>query len=228
MVPSENHSQHTWKPGEQQHQNKYHSFKDTKVKLCHSKIVPPSKISLSYSQCFIVSRVHPFVRVMFPTNPVSQLSLAGRIKFFYSNLTKLTQDLKILNIVQGFETLFLENPVQGKSPNPPVLNQEQSKLVKEELKEIMLKGAIQSVSPCKNQYLNNFLLVSKRGGGNRPVINLKHLNNFIPYQHFKMEGLNLFQKHTPEGRLHVQAGTKRRVLSCFSKKELVKYVRFQW
>ena len=198
------------------------------VKLCHSKIVPPSKISLSYPQCFIVSRVHPFVRVMFPTNPVSQLSLAGKIKFFYSNLAKLTQDLNILNIAQGFETLFLENPVQGKSPNPPVLNQEQSKLVKEELKEIMLKGAIQSVSPCKNQYLKNFLLVSKRGGGNRPVINLKHLNNFIPYQHFKMEGLNLLQKHTPEGRLHVQAGTKRRVLSCFSKKELVKYVRFQW
>ena len=98
MVPSKNHSQHTWKPGQQQHQNKYHSFKDTEVKLCHSKIVPPSKISLSYPQCFIVSRVHSFVRAMFPTNPVSQLSLAGRIKFFYSNLTKLTQDLNILNI----------------------------------------------------------------------------------------------------------------------------------
>ena len=96
-------------------------------------------------------------------------------------------------IVQRFETPFLENPVQGKLPNPPVLNQGQSKLVKEELKEIMLKGAIQSVSPGKNQYLNNFLLVSKKGGGNRPVINLKHLKKFIPYQHFKIEGLNLLQ-----------------------------------
>ena len=218
MVPSENHSQHTWKPGQQQHQNKYHSFKDTEVKLCHSKIVPPSKISLSYPQCFIVSRVHPFVRVMFPTNPVSQLSLAGRIKFFYSNLTKLTQDLKILNIVQGFETLFLENPVQGKSPNPPVLNQEQSKLVKEELKEIMLKGAIQSVSPCKNQNLNNFLLVSKRGGGNRPVINLKHLNNFIPYQHFKMEGLNLLQNILQKGDYMSKLELKDAYLLVFLKK----------
>ena len=31
----------------------------------------------------------------------------------------------------------------------------------------------------------------KKGCGNRPVINLKHLKNFIPYQHFKMERLNL-------------------------------------
>ena len=31
--------------------------------------------------------------------------------------------------------------------------------------------------------------ISKKGGGNRPVINLKDLNWFIPYRHFKMEGL---------------------------------------
>ena len=157
-----------------------HTFKDTKVKLIHSKVVRPNKISLSYSQCFNVNRVHPFVRALFPTNPIPEVTLAGRLKFFYSNLAKLTQDLNILNIVQRFEIPFLENPVQGKSPNPPVLNQEQSKLVKEELKEMLLKGAIQSVSPCKNQHLSNIFLVSKRDGGNRPIINLKHWNNFIP------------------------------------------------
>ena len=31
------------------------------------------------------------------------------------------------------------------------------------------------------------------GRGNRPVINLNHLNQFIPNQHFKMEGL-LYQR----------------------------------
>ena len=50
MVPSNNHSQHTWKPGQQQHQiNISHSFKDTEVKLYHSKIAPPNKMSLSYN-----------------------------------------------------------------------------------------------------------------------------------------------------------------------------------
>ena len=82
---------------------------------------------------------------------------------------------------------------------------------------MLLKRAIQSASPCKNQYLSNLFLVSKRDGGNRPVINLKHLNNFIPYQHFKKEGLNLLQNMLQK-RLHVPAGSKRRLLLCSSKK----------
>ena len=36
----------------------------------------------------------------------------------------------------------------------------------------------------------NLFLVEKKDGGNQPAINLKHLNQFIPYQCFKMEGLH--------------------------------------
>ena len=141
-----------------------HSFKDTEVKLCHSKVAPPSKISLSYPQCFNVSRVYPLLRALFSKNPIPEVPQAGGIKLFYSNWAKLTQDPNILNIVQGFEIPFLKNPVQEKSLNPPVLNQEQSKLVKEELREMLLKGAIELVSPCKNQYLSNLFLVLKKNG----------------------------------------------------------------
>ena len=176
-----------------------HSFKDTKAKLCHLKVVPPNKTFLSYPQYFNVSRMEPLIMAMFPTNPIPEVPLSRRLKFFYLNWAKLTEDPNILNIGQGFEITFLENPVQGKSPNPLILNQEQSNLVKRELKEMLLKGAIQPVSPCKYQYLSNVFLVSKRFGGNRLVINLKHLNNFIPYQHFKMEGLNLLQNRLQKG-----------------------------
>ena len=163
------------------------SFKDAEVTLCHSKVVPRNKIYLSYPKCLNVSqsRVYPLLRALFPANPIPEVFLTGRLKFFYSNWSKLTQYLNILNIVQGFGIPFLENPVRVKSPNPAVLNQEQFKLVKEKLKEMLLKGAIQPVSPC-----NNLFLALKSYGSNRPVINLKRLKNFIPYQHFKMEGLN--------------------------------------
>ena len=77
MLLSKNHSKHTWKPSQQQHQKKdiCHILKDTEVKLCHSKIVP-NKVSLSYHQCFNVSRVHSLVKAMFPTNPVPEVPLA--------------------------------------------------------------------------------------------------------------------------------------------------------
>ena len=105
-----------------------HSLKDTEVKLCHSKAVPPNKIFLSYLQCFNINRVHPLVRALFPKNPIPEVPLVWRLKFFYSNCAKLTRDPNILNIVKGFEVPFLKNPVQVKSPNPPILNQEQSSL----------------------------------------------------------------------------------------------------
>ena len=51
------------------------------------------------------------------------------------------------------------------------------------------KGAIRKVQPSKGEFVSNLFLVKKKDGGQRPVINLKQLNAYIPYCHFKMEGL---------------------------------------
>ena len=67
----------------------------------------------------------------------------------------------------------------------------------------------------------------KEGGGNRPVINLKHLNNFIPYQLFKMKGLNLLQNMLQKGDM-CKLDLKDAYFCVPLKKESRKYVRFQW
>ena len=92
-----------------------------------------NNISLRYLQGFKMEIVHPLVKALYsvPVGP-----LAGRLSLFYSNWKKLTQDPNILNIIQGFETPFLEKPYQTKLPNLQVLNHEQSKLVREEVKEM--------------------------------------------------------------------------------------------
>ena len=41
-----------------------------------------------------------------------------------------------------------------------------------------------------DQFLRNIQLLKKKEGGNSPCINLKALNKFIPYKHFKMESLH--------------------------------------
>ena len=53
------------------------------------------------------------------------------------------------------------------------------------------KGAMREELHCKEHFVSHLFLVSKKGGGQPTVINLKGLNTFIPYKHFKMEGLHL-------------------------------------
>ena len=64
---------------------------------------------------------------------------------------------------------------------------------------MLKKGAIQQTEHQVGESLSNIFLVGKRDGGNQPVVNLRYLNQFIPYQHFKMEGLLCLRKLLQEG-----------------------------
>ena len=52
------------------------------------------------------------------------------------------------------------------------------------------KGAISKISHQEREFFSQIFLVGKKDYGNRAVINLKSLNKFVPYQHFKMNGLH--------------------------------------
>jgi len=69
------------------------------------------------------------------------------------------------------------------------LSTEQLQLIREEVAEMVQKGAVEQIHPSKGFYSNLFL-VPKKDGGQRPVINLKALNQFVQKQHFKMEGIH--------------------------------------
>ena len=61
--------------------------------------------------------------------------------------------------------------------------------MKLEVKEILKRGAIRKFQLSKGDFVSNLFLIKKKDRGQKPVINLKHLNAYIPYCHFKMEGL---------------------------------------
>ena len=69
-----------------------------------------------------------------------------------------------------------------------------------EVENPLKKSAVEQVCPQKDQFLSNIFIVKKKDGGNRPVINLKELNQYIPFLHFRMESLQslktLLQKKT--------------------------------
>ena len=48
---------------------------------------------------------------------------------------------------------------------------------------------VETPNHLEGEFINNLRLIEKKDGGKRLIINSKHLNQLIPYQHFKMEGL---------------------------------------
>ena len=123
-----------------------------------------------------------------------QARLAGRLKFYSENWEKLTQDVNILSIVQGFKIPFSQTPFYYGPPQLGKVNQEERLQINSEIKGMLWKGAIQQVKSDPGEFLSNLFLESKNDGGHRSVINLKLLNSFIPYQHFKMEGIHLIKE----------------------------------
>ena len=96
--------------------------------------------------------------------------------------------------MQGFKIPFSQTPFYYGPPQLGKVNQEERLQINSEIKGLLWKGAIQQVKSDPGEFLSNLFLESKNYGGHRSVINLKLLNSFIPYQHFKMEGIHLIKE----------------------------------
>jgi len=141
---------------------------------------------------FVCSNVHPHLQNLFqeggkfPNHPVG-----GRTLLFQNNWARLTNDQNILSLVSGHEIDLLRDPMElsFSKPGMMILSKEEENLVDTEIKHLLAKRAIKKVPRKKEQILSNIFLREKKDGGQRPIINLKRLNAFTPYLHFKMEGL---------------------------------------
>jgi hypothetical protein len=63
----------------------------------------------------------------------------------------------------------------------------QLEIIESEISALLEKRAIEETQEIG--FISSIFTIPKKSGGFRPVINLKALNNFTVYNHFKMEGL---------------------------------------
>lgn len=55
---------------------------------------------------------------------------------------------------------------------------------------MMRKGKISRIDHTQGEFLSSLFLAEKIDGGQVPVINLKTLNFFVPYERLKTDSLN--------------------------------------
>ena len=134
----------------------------------------------------------------------------------------------MLQTVSGCKVELFETPHQVKPPQVHKFSTPEKVLIEKEMKELEEKGAIKPVSPVQDQFLSNSLLVKKKDGGNHPVINLKNLNGFVDYQHFKMEDISTLKDLIQPNDWMIKLDLKDAYFCVPIHKDHRKYFRFQW
>ena len=122
---------------------------------------------------------------------ISCPKVAGQVSHFLTNWEVLTQDQWVLQTVAGYQLDLINAPCQTHMPHQIQTSTENATLITAEIAELLSKRAIVETLLSPDNYLSQIFLVEKKDGGQRPVINLKGLNQFVRQEHFKMEGLHL-------------------------------------
>ena len=163
----------------------------------------------------------------FPNN----LPQAGRLKHFLAAWEQIAKDPGVLQVVSGYQVEFLDNPVQQNTPPPIPCSLDHQTIIDQEVWELLSKEAVHFVQPNSQQepgFISSLFVIPKKGGGHRPVINLKPLNCFIPYEHFKMESIHMLKDLLKKGDYMVKIDLNDAYLTVPIWQNHQKYLRFLW
>ena len=96
----------------------------------------------------------------------------------------ITSDKEILKTVEG---LTLDSVHEPPSQNSKVMSGQASQNVMVEINKLVGKGVIEYTEHEKGEFISPIFFCLKSDGNRRLILNLKTLNEFLEYNHFKMK-----------------------------------------
>ena len=162
------------------------------------------------------------------TSVGEKVSSVGKLQFCLKNWQKYTKDPWLLNTVSGYEIEFCEKPFQLKIPQQINFSAEQKSIVNQEIEELLNKGAIEFSQWEQDQFISNIFVVPKSNGKYRPIINLKSLNSFVQYEHFKQETFNIVLDLIQENDFFTSIDLQDAYFAVPIHKDYRKFLKFSW
>ena len=114
----------------------------------------------------------------------------GRIKNFISTWQEITSDKTILSVVLGYKLEFYGlQPIQIGKIRPTVLNSEAEASSDQQIQNFLSRDILVESHHEFTEFISPVFLREKKNGTFRMILNLKELNRFIAYHHFKMDNI---------------------------------------
>lgn len=145
-----------------------------------------------------------------------------------SNWRRVTADPWILQVVQGHHLELIRTPVQGSQAREINMSDKIRVQVGSEVLKLEQKGAILESESIPGQFVSSIFAVPKKDGSQRPVVNLKPLNEFIAKEHFKMEGVQMVRDLLRKDDFMVVIDLKDAYLSVPVVENHRRFLRFRW
>ena len=100
----------------------------------------------------------------------------------------VTSDPFILNAIQHYNIEFEEtHPLQACPPRNIVFSNSDKNVINDEITKLLTKGVIEHAHYTEDSYVSTVFDRPKKDGTHRMILNLKSLNTFVAYHHFKMD-----------------------------------------
>ena len=159
--------------------------------------------------------------------PVDQF-YAGRLADFIDEWEKLTKNPFILSAIRGLRIELCEEINFEHFQRISPLAHSSEEVIREEIEKLLSMNAIAKVDPCPQQVLSPIFVRTNGDGTKRMILNLKSLNEFIPFVHFKMETLSSILPHVKKDSYFANFDLKSAYLSVKIHPEHRKLLRFQY
>ena len=141
---------------------------------------------------------------------------------------KLTSDPEILQIIKGDIIKFVSEPPAKHQARPCLVSHDNEKLIDREVEDMLNNGIIRMSWPEVDEFVSPIFPVPKKDGTTRVILNLKEINTYIEYLHFKMDNIFTVLRCVTKNCYMAAIDLQHAYYSVKIDEDYQKYLKFYW